>query len=67
MSILIINNNKKIKLTDIPPETGFGGGPSGIGISSSLSSCSSSFDTPGGGPSGMAMSSSSPSSSSVRA
>lgn len=35
-----------------------GGGPSGIGISSSVSSSSSSLDIPGGGPSGMGISSS---------
>ena len=35
-----------------------GGGPSGMGISSSVSSSSSSLDIPGGGPSGMGISSS---------
>lgn len=35
-----------------------GGGPSGIGMSSSVSSSSSSFDMPGGGPSGIGISSS---------
>ena len=35
-----------------------GGGPSGMGMSSSVSSSSSSFEVPGGGPSGMRISSS---------
>jgi hypothetical protein len=35
-----------------------GGGPSGMGMSSSVSSSSSSFEVPGGGPSGIRISSS---------